>query len=101
MKTPVLQDLSVLRLCNPPAFQLPFQDVARHWQEKLLGFRFNLMSIPIEPARPPFSFLSAKLRKNERNAKEKLNFLFISEFRVSSAKPEVRKKWNWQAISEH
>ena len=33
----------------------------------------------------------AKLRKNERNAKEKLAFLFISEFRVSSAKQKLRK----------
>jgi len=33
----------------------------------------------------------AKLRKNERNAKGKLVFLFISECMVSSAKPKIHK----------
>ncbi|MCR5199287.1 MAG: hypothetical protein K6D55_10985 [Prevotella sp.] len=33
----------------------------------------------------------AKLRKNERNAKENRDFLFICECQVSSAKPELRK----------
>ena len=33
-----------------------------------------------------------KLRKNERNAKGKFAFLFISECRVSSVKPKLRKK---------
>ena len=36
----------------------------------------------------------AKLRKNERNAKGKLAFLFISECSVSSAKPKLRIKEN-------
>jgi hypothetical protein len=35
--------------------------------------------------------LAAKLRKNERNAKEKLVFLFISECQVSSANTKVTK----------
>jgi len=37
-------------------------------------------------------YVGAKLRKNERNAKGKLAFLFISECPVSSAKPKLRKK---------
>ena len=39
-----------------------------------------------------FTNTTAKLRKNERNAKGKLAFLFISECKVSSAKPKLLKK---------
>jgi hypothetical protein len=35
---------------------------------------------------------AAKVRKNERNAKEKLFFFCISERQVTSAKPKLRKK---------
>ena len=35
--------------------------------------------------------MATKLRKNERNAKEKLVFLFISECQVSSANTKVTK----------
>ena len=38
-----------------------------------------------------FPVHAAKLRKNERNTKGKLSFLFISECQVSSAKPKLRK----------
>ena len=36
--------------------------------------------------------MGTKLRKNERNTKEKNIFLFISECKVTSAKPKLRKK---------
>ena len=41
--------------------------------------------------RPWHCFQPAKLQKNERNAKGKLAFLFISECIVSSAYPKLRK----------
>ena len=60
MKTPLLKDLSVLCLCNPPAFRLLLWPAINKRGE--LGFRCNLMSIPIEPAQLPV--LLAKLRNS-------------------------------------
>ena len=64
MKTPLLKDLSALRLCNPPVLRLllwPAIDKRRQ-----LGFQCNLMSIPIEPAQLPVLF--AKIRKKNESA---------------------------------
>ena len=52
MKTPLLKDLSALRLCNPPALRLLLWPAIDRRSQ--LSFQCNLMSIPIEPARPPF-----------------------------------------------
>ena len=53
MKTPLLKDLSVLCLCNPPAFRLLLWPAIN--KRGKLGFQCNLMSIPIEPAQLPIS----------------------------------------------
>ena len=49
--------------------------MARHWQEKSAQFSINLMSIPIEPARPLF-FSSAKIVKKIHLAKGFCNYFF-------------------------
>ena len=54
MKTPLLKDLSALCLCNPPAFRLLLWPAIN--KRSKLGFRCNLMSIPIEPAQLPVLF---------------------------------------------
>ena len=77
MKTPLLKDLSTLRRCNPPAFRLPAE--AGLWpaidKRSQLGFRCNLMSIPIEPAQPPVLF--AKIRNVLEKNKQNGIFLFL------------------------
>ena len=64
MKTPLLKDLSTLRLCNPPAFRLLLWPAIS--KRSQLGFRCNLMSIPIEPAQLPISV--AKIQKKIESA---------------------------------
>ena len=64
MKTPLLKDLSALRLCNPPALRLLLWPAIN--KRRQLGFQCNLMSIPIEPAQLPN--LSAKIQKIIENA---------------------------------
>ena len=55
MKTPLLKDLSALRL--------------------QLGFQCNLMSIPIEPAQLPVLF--AKIRKKNESAMLRSHFFYV------------------------
>ena len=55
MKTPVINVVSALRLCNPPAFKLYYRAIM--WpaisKRSFLCFHNNLMSIPIESKHPP------------------------------------------------
>lgn len=55
MKTPVINVVSALRLCNPPAFKLYYRAIM--WpaisKRSYLCFHNNLMSIPIESKHPP------------------------------------------------
>ena len=70
MKTPLFKDLSTLRLCNPPAFQLLLWPAID--KRSQLGFQCNLMSIPIEPAQLPVLF--AKIRKKNESAMLRSHF---------------------------
>jgi hypothetical protein len=73
MKTPLLKDLGALRRCNPPTFRLPA--CAGLWpaidKRSLPGFQCNLMSIPIEPARPLSDGKDKKKNANYQRKKQK------------------------------
>ena len=70
MKTPFSDDLRSFRLCNPPAEK---QQSSRMWpaisRRSYLGFRNNLMSIPIYPIRPYLFLSSAKIMQIECRTK--------------------------------
>ena len=89
MKTPVLQDVSALRRCNPPALRLPTW--VGLWpaigKRSLLGFRFNLMSIPIELARLPVSCCKDRKKNEERRMKREEFAVALSFFNILHASP--------------
>ena len=91
MKTPLLKDLSTLRRCNPPAFRLPAE--AGLWpaidKRSQLGFRCNLMSIPIEPAQLPVLFVLS----GDKDTKIFLNYqIILPLFHIRPSLPALAQR---------
>ena len=84
MKTPFSDDLRSFRLCNPPAEK---QQSSRMWpaisRRSYLGFRNNLMSIPIYPIRPYLFLSSAKIMQTLWKTKQKTNYFSTQRYRVT------------------
>ena len=87
MKTPLLKDLSALCLCNPPAFRLLLWPAIN--KRRKLGFRCNLMSIPIEPAQLPVLFVLS----GDKDTKIFLNYqIILPLFHIRPSLPALAQR---------